>query len=76
MRTFNKNKECKNLQKQEILGTFIEMNYMKHIFNMLVRRTASDKSLHDKAFAIVSNPNNNGYKKRFASTLYKFFEKI
>ena len=36
---------------------------------------ASDKVLHDKAFAIGSNPNYDKYQQGFASMVYKFFDK-
>ena len=32
-------------------------------FKDLTRRTASDKELHDKAFAIAKNPNYDGYQR-------------
>ena len=44
-------------------------------FKGLTRRTASDKVLRDKAFKIESNPEYNGYQRRLASMVYKFFDK-
>ena len=44
-------------------------------FKDLKRRTQSDKVLKDKAFAIASNPKYDGYQRRLASMVYKFFEK-
>ena len=41
----------------------------------LVKRTQSNKVLKDKAFKIVSNPNNDGYQRGLASMVYKFFDK-
>ena len=44
-------------------------------FKDLARRTASDKFLRDEAFNIAKNPKYDGYKKGFASMVYKIFEK-
>ena len=44
-------------------------------FKDLAKRTASDKVLGDKAFKIASNPKYDGYQRRLASMIYKFFEK-
>ena len=39
----------------------------------LLKRTKSDKVLKDKAFKIASNPKYDGYQRRLASMVYKFF---
>ena len=44
-------------------------------FKDLVRRTASDKVLRNKAFDIAKNPKNDGYQRGLASMIYKFFDK-
>ena len=44
-------------------------------FKDFTRRTASDKTLHDKAFIIAKNPKYNGYQHKLASMVYKFFDK-
>ena len=41
----------------------------------LIKRTQSDKVLKDKAFKIESNPKYDGYQRRLASMVYKFFDK-
>ena len=41
----------------------------------LVKRTQSDKVLRDKAFKIASDPKYDGYQRRLASMVYKFFDK-
>ena len=41
----------------------------------LIRRTQSDKVWKDKAFKSASNPNYDGYQRRLASMVYKFFDK-
>ena len=44
-------------------------------FKDLKRRTASDKTLRDKAFNIAKNPKYDGYQRGLASMVYKFFDK-
>ena len=41
----------------------------------LINRTKSDKVLRDKAYNIASNPEYDGYQRRLASMVYKFFDK-
>ena len=41
----------------------------------LLRKTASDKVMSDKAFAVVSNPRHDEYKHGLTSMVYKFFDK-
>ena len=44
-------------------------------FEDLTRRTALDKILRDKAFNIAKNPKFDGYQRKLASLVYKFFDK-
>ena len=44
-------------------------------FKDLKRRTASEKMLIDKAFNIAKNFKYDGYQRRLASRVYKFFDK-
>ena len=44
-------------------------------FKVLKRRTFFDKVLREKAFNIAKNPKYDGYQRRLASMLYKFFDK-
>ena len=44
-------------------------------FKDLARRTASDKVLTDKAFNIAKNSKYDGYQRRLASMVHKFFDK-
>ena len=41
----------------------------------LINRTKSDKVLRDKAYNIASNPEYDGFQRRLASMVYKFFDK-
>ena len=40
-------------------------------FKALIRRTASDKTLPDKAFNITKTPKYDGYQRGLASMVYK-----
>ena len=58
-----KNKEFKNLKKQEIQAIFTKANLIRIVFSIWVmeikdlkRRTFSDKVLRDEAFNIAKNP--------------------
>ena len=44
-------------------------------FTYLPRRTASDKTLCDKAFNIAENSKYDGYQRRLVSMVYKSFDK-
>ena len=44
-------------------------------FKDLPKRTAADKVLRDKAFKIASDQKYDGYQRRLASMVYKFFDK-
>ena len=44
-------------------------------FKDFTRRTASDKILRDKSFNIAKHPNCNGYQRKLAPMVYKFFDK-
>ena len=41
----------------------------------LINRTEADKVLRDKVYDIASNPKYDGYQRRLASMVYKFFDK-
>ena len=44
-------------------------------FKDLNRRTFADKILRDKAFNIAKDPTYDGYQRRLASMVYRFFDK-
>ena len=44
-------------------------------FKDLKKRTTADKLLRDKAFNIAKDPKYDGYQRRLASVVYKFFDK-
>ena len=83
---FTKNKELKELEslcKQEIQIIFTKMNLIRLVFKAIwhrailrfKKRTASDKVLRDKGFKIAKNLKYDGYQRRLASMVYKFFDK-
>ena len=44
-------------------------------FKDLTKRTAADKVLKNKAFNIAKDPKYDGYQRRLASMVYKFFDR-
>ena len=44
-------------------------------FKDLAKRTASDTVLGDKAFNVAKSPKYDGYQRRLASVVYKYFDK-
>ena len=78
------NKELKNLCKQGIHNYIYKNELDKACFQHgmaygkykdLEKRTESNKVLKGKAFAIANNPKYDGYQRRLASMVYKFFDK-
>ena len=84
-RPFTKNKE--RIQKFKETGntSYIYKNELDKAcfqhdmaygnFKDIDRRTASDKSLTDRAFNIAKNPRYDGYQRGLASMVYKFLNK-
>ena len=79
---FNKNKEFKNLKKQEIEDhqDKLDIACFQHDiaygdFTDLRRRTAADKVLYDEAFNIAKNPKYHGCQRGVASMVYNLFDK-
>ena len=83
--SFTKNKEriqkfketgdTSYIYKNELDKTCFQHDMAYGDFKDLKRSTASDKTLRDKAFNIAKNPNYDGYQRRLASMVYKFFDK-
>ena len=82
---FTKNKELKNLCREEIEADFIYRNVLdKACFQHdmaygkskdLAKRTQSDKVLRDKPFKIANDPKYDGYQRGLASMVCKLFNK-
>ena len=76
--------EFKNLKKQEIQNILTKNELEKACFQHdmaygdfkdLARTAASDNVLRNKVFNIAKNPKHDGYQRRQASMVYKFFDK-
>ena len=84
-KTFTKNKEriqkfketgdLRCIYKNELDKACFQHDMTYWDFKDLVRRTASDRRLTDKAFYIAKNAKYDGYQRGLASMVYKFFDK-
>ena len=63
------------IYKNELDKTYFQHDMAYGDFKDLARRTASDKVLRNKAFNIAKNCKYDGYRRRLASKVYKFFDK-
>ena len=61
------------IYKNELDKAWFQHDMAYSDFKDLVKRTASDKVLRDKAFSIAKNPKYDGFQRGLASMLYKFF---
>ena len=83
--TFTKNKEriqkfketgdTNYIYKNELDKACFQHDMADGDFKDLARRTASDKILRNKTFHIAKNHKYDRYQNRFASIVYKFFNK-
>ena len=58
-----------------LIRLFFQHDMAYGYFRDIAIRTASDKVLRDKVFNIAKNPKHDGYQRRLASLVYKFFYK-
>ena len=82
---FTKNKERMQKLKETgdtkyIYRSELDKACFQHVmaygdFKDLARRTTADKVLRDKAFNFAKDPKYDGYQRRLASMVYKFFDK-
>ena len=82
---FSKNKEriqkfketgdTKYIYKNKLDGACFQHDIVNGDFKDLVRRTASDKVLRNKAFNIAKNPKYDGFQRELAAMVYKIFDK-
>ena len=63
------------IYKNELHKVYFQNDMTYGHFKDLVRRTASNKVLKDKAFNIAKNPKYDGYQGGLASMVYKYFNK-
>ena len=71
---FKKTGNTSYIYKNELDKACFQQDIAYGDFKDLKRRTASDKVLRDKGFNIAKNPKYDGYQKRLASMVYKFFD--
>ena len=72
---FKETGDTNYIYKNELDKACFQRDMAYEDFKDLVRRTASDKILRDKAFNITKNPKYDGYQRRFLSMVYKFSDK-
>ena len=72
---FREKGDTNHIYKNELDKDCFQHDMAYGDFKKLARRTASDKTLRDKAFNIAKNPKHDGYQRGLASMIYKFFDK-
>ena len=72
---FNETGDTNYIYKNELDKACFHNDMAYGDFKDLARRTASDKSLTEKAFNIAKNPRYDGYQRGLASMVYKIFDK-
>ena len=72
---FKETGDISYIYKNELDKACFQHDMAYGAFKDIARRTASDKSLRDKAFNIAENPKYDGYQRELSSMVYKFFDK-
>ena len=72
---FKETGDTKYIYRNELDKTCFQNDMAYRDFKNLARRTGADKVLRDKAFNIAKDPKYDGYQRRLASMVYKFFDK-
>ena len=81
LRTKNEHKNLKKIgysryiYQNELDKVCFQYDIADGYFEVLPRRTASDKMLRNKEFNITKNTKHNGYQSGLASMVYNFFDK-
>ena len=70
---FKETGDTNYIYKNELDKACFQQNMAYGDFKDLARRATSDKSLRDKAFNIAKNTKYDGYQRRFASMVCKYF---
>ena len=70
---FKETEDTRYIYKNELDKACFQHDMAYGDFKDLKRRTASDKTLRDKAFIIAKNPKYDGYQRGLASMVYTFF---
>ena len=72
---FKKAEDTSYIYKNELDKACFQHDMGYGDFKDLAKRTAADKVLRNKAFKIASDQKYDGYQRRLASMIYKFFDK-
>ena len=72
---FKETGDTKYIYKNELDKACFQHDMAYGDFKDLAKRTAAGKLLTNKAFNIAKNPRYEGYQRRLASMVYKFFDK-
>ena len=72
---FQETGDSRYIYKNELGKACFQHDMAYGDFKDLVKRTAADNVLRDKAFNIAKDPKYDGYQKGLASMVYKFFDK-
>ena len=72
---FKKPGDTSYIYKNELDRACFQHDMAYGDFKDIKRRAASDKVLRDKAFNVAKNSKYDGYQRRLASMVYKFFDK-
>ena len=72
---FKETRDTSYIYKNELDKACFQYDMAYGNFKDIARITASDKVLRGKAFNIAKNPKYDGYQRRLASMVYKFFDK-
>ena len=75
IRKFQETGDLRYIYQNELHKSCFQHDMACGDFTGLIRRTAADKVLHDKAFNIAKNPKYDGYQRGSTSMLYSFFDK-
>ena len=73
---FKETGDTNYIHKNELHKACFQNDVAYGYFKDLARRTASDKTLRDKAFNIAKNTKYDGYKRGLGSMVDKFFDKM
>ena len=73
IQTFKETEDSRYIYQNKLDKACFQYGMACEDFKRLTRRTASNKTLRDKAFNIAKNPKYDGYQRGLASMVYKFF---
>ena len=73
---FKETGDSRNIYQSKLVKAFFRHDMAYGDLKYSTRRTASDKTWHDKAFDIAKNQKYDGYQRGLASMVYTFLIKI